>query len=354
MKTKNLLGTIARTISGAIAVVLLTAPLASAAQFTFTDNASDHGVGMGWFGTTGYIVGERDGLPTLFTYSGGSYTATTLSGMDTVVGISADGRNIFGVNGLQGAVTSVGNLGSYTSIPFLFGQTASEPHGATIGANPLVVGFSGSGSFTWTASSGSQNFAPPIGQGSVRLTGVNANGSVFTGSSLGGGSDNAFIFQNGSYTFLNEMGGNHSWALSISPNGQYYGGYIDGQAALWGPNDIRLTLDGNPLMGQVDFVTDNGFAFGTTGSDGWVYDPRTGLTSLLDAWCANENGSPLGHHLTGVYGANWDGDTLHIGVEGSLGLFNAQIGAVPEPSTFALGLLGLASLAIFGKRSRRA
>jgi len=279
-----------RLITFVALTLLLAASAANAAEFFVSPHAGDYfGDGYNALGVSPdgvvHLVGERDGFATLFSYTNGTLNATTLTGMDYALVISRDGRNIGGLDFHQGVLSTTANPGMITLLGFPPGRHDTDTHGVSNGTNPVVAGFSGIGSFVWTTASGSQAFLPPPGEGDIRLTDLSADGAVYVGSTQGlGDSDNAFSYHDGAFTYLDEMGGFHAWALCVSPNGQWIGGYIDAQATIWGATNQRLTLNGGSLVGQAEAVTDHGFAVGGNNLGGWVYDPRTGTTKLFDAW----------------------------------------------------------------------
>jgi hypothetical protein len=292
----------------------------------------------------------------LFQSSGGNFSAATLAalsvGQDAVAGaISRDARYVCGVSlgDDEATLWHVSSPGTVQGLGIPAGRSSSAAHGVSTGANPIVVGFAGIGSFVWESSSGIQAFGNPPGHGGPRLTGISADGQTFVGTASSAlTSGDPFVYQNGTSTFLNESGGSLSSALAVSPNGNVVGGHIDNQGAIWrkGTNGqdsppLLLSIDSN-AVNRVFGITDTGFAVGATTGGGYIYDPRTGLTSLFDDWWHNETGSAVPVHVTSISDVYEVGGQIYFALSLTSGVALASTGAPLPPlptSSLAVALL---------------
>jgi hypothetical protein len=138
-------------------VVLLLARPLSAAQFIVSTNAGDEfrSLGRDTNGTV-WIAGARNGVATLFQFSGGNLNAATLAASSVeqdayAAAISRDARYVCGASlgDDEATLWHVSTPGTAQGLGIPTGQSSSSAHGVSTGANPIVVGFAGIGSFVW-------------------------------------------------------------------------------------------------------------------------------------------------------------------------------------------------------------
>jgi len=290
-----------------------------------------------------WYAGEQDGQAALFRLVGTNFSTTNLAelvqGETYVYSISRDAQSVVGISGDEGVLWNVSSPGTALGLGKLPGDTTSDAHGVSVGPTPTVVGASDVGAFVWTAASGIQPFANPPGHGGPRLIAISTDGQTLVGyASSALTSVDPFIYQGGVTTFLDEDGGHISAAITVSPNGNVVGGYIDNQGSIWNAGTpLRLTLNGNSV-GRVLGVSDNGFAVGSTAAGGYIYDPRTGITSLFDSWWELQTGNATPVHVTSVNDVYWDGEMLYFALSGSSEGAAAGLAMFPLPN-LALALL---------------
>lgn len=337
--------TIARPLAVGIALASSLVCPGAETNYFFARGSADQvlrSIGVNTNGPTKEIwyAGEQDGQAALFRLVGTNFSTTNLAelvpGETYALSISRDARYAVGESGNQATLWNVSTPGTVTGLGYLPGPVFSSSSGASSQVAPTVVGYAGGGSFVWSQSSGMQDFLVP-GYGSPRLTAISSDGLTFAGAANSGTSRDPFIYRGGSFTFLDEGGGNNGLLLCLSPNGDVAGGAIDGQGAIWNNgNLLRLTIDGNAVTSVLG-VTDNGFAVGSTAAGGYIYDPRTGLTSLFDSWWELQTGNAPPVHVTSVNDVYWDGEVLYFALSGSSAGAAAGLAMFPLPNlTLAL------------------
>jgi len=346
---------IARLLAVSLAFLSSLAAPGAETNFFFARGATGQelrSVGVKTNGPTKEIwyAGEQDGQAALFQLVGTNFIATNLAALGPegayAFSISRDARSVVGISGDQAVLWDVATPGTVQGLGIPAGRSFSEAHGVSSGPDPTVVGFAGIGAFTWTSASGMQVFPNPPGHGGPRLYAISADGQTYVGSATTAATrSDPLVYNGGISTFLAEDGGLYSTATTVSPNGTVIGGDIDNQGAIWNTGvPLRLTLAGNPV-GQVLGVTDNGFAVGSTAAGGYIYDPRTGLTSLFDDWWQIQTGSAPPVHVTSVNDILWDGEMLYFALSGSSAGAAAGLGTAPftEVSPPSLALARIAS-----------
>ncbi len=267
-------------------------------------------IGIGTNGNV-YLVGKRGFTATLFEYVGTNVTATALSagaGYDTYVnGISRDGKYLVGVGvnddlGIQSAVLwERSAISSPVILPESPGAEGLSA-GVAVASTPagyVIGGGQGGGGTLWT--SAGPSFTPPANS----VNSLSDDGAVWVGMRFGT-ERRPVIGDHTSASYLPTPGSAQGIALEISPNAKFIGGMLGffgspGQALMWEDGTPRLlTLDGNPIIGPVNGVSDSGYAVGTFNGSGWIYDPTAGKAFLFDTWWQNTYGSAVPHHVTGV------------------------------------------------------
>jgi probable HAF family extracellular repeat protein len=314
-----------------------------------TDSAAtginDSGQIVGYSGTTSTFA-NYNGVPnpgyngTAFLYSGGTMTdlstsvggtssaATGINNSGQVVGYStASSGESYAFLYSGGAVTNLGFLGSESGV-----YSSSLAFG--INSSGQVVGGSSTndaGRIAFSYSVGTMtnlgSLPGPNVSGGSAATAINSSGLIVGGSGLPGVA-NAFLYSNGTLTNLGTLGGTNpnSLATGINDSGEIVGYSGTGFGAL-GPSQAFVDLSGT--MQSLNSLYASMLVSGT-GS-------QTGFVSLVSANAIDAAGD-----IAGV-GTYWNGTSDQQ---------EAFLLDVPEPSTWALLLGGLATLALWRKRAR--
>jgi hypothetical protein len=139
----------------------------------------------------------------------------------------------------------------------------------------------------------------------------------------------------GTWIVLDSFGLNPAYAIAVSPNGRLVGGDVLGKGVLWENRLPRLLTVNSNSVEHVDAVSDNGFAGGsyydlsTDLVSGYIFDPRTQTTALVDDWLLAE-GILTPDHVTGVNALYWDGQMLHLALSGENAAFVISIRLTPQ------------------------
>lgn len=242
-------------------------------------------------------------------------------------GISRDGQVIVGLSSSPTGAqafrwTQAGGMVGIGNLP---GATVGSTGYATSADGSVIVGRAGSASgpqpFRWTAGGGMVPLGSLGGAGDAFTTAyaVSGNGNIVVGTSVGAAGREAFLWQGGSMIGLGELPG----------------GIVLSQAR--GVSD-----DGSVVVGS---------SYTDLGQTAFLWDAQQGMRPLEDA-LTNEYGLNLSSwRLITAQAITPDGKTI-VGLGRNPGGFSEGfIVTLPEPGTFTLVLVGLATL---GARRRRA
>lgn len=285
------------------------------------------------------------------------------------------------VNGINNAGDVVGFSSDNAATPTLFTNFIRNANGTfnllNIGGDPLamangindlrtVVGGASNGT-AFTLSGGTLTTLPTVNGTTTSQTafGINQAGQIvgqYTDSATG--TTPGYRLSGGSYTTLtplptaaatNAQGVNNSGLVTgfYSLDGVHQHGFFYNSAT----NSFSLVADPNiPSVVLTQFLglNDNGLAVGyyqlPDGSQhGFLYDVTTGQYSFLDDPLAAKTGVSI----TQITGINNSDEITGFYDDAATGLQRGFVATVPEPSTWAMLLLGFAGIGFTGYRKSK-
>jgi probable HAF family extracellular repeat protein len=255
--------------------------------------------------------------------------------MSRARGVSADGSVVVGSSSHSFSAsqafcwTSTGGmvgLGDLAGGLFNSGATAVSADGKTVVGGGTST--SGTPPARWTSSGGwvSLGKLPSSGFFDGNATDVSADGSVIVGKARGA----SFGYEPFRWTL---SGGMVSLGQSSSFN-------------VLGVSATGVSADGNIIVG-----TDSSDSFHTKA---FLWNRSVGMVNLQSYLIAQGVAGLAGWTLTDALDVSADGQTIVGSGIDPLGNSEAWIATIPEPSSFALAGLGLASLVAWGWRQHRA
>jgi hypothetical protein len=288
-------------------------------------------------------------------------TATTSNGGEAALLWSPTGKATMLQNAggfLDSSVSNINDAGQSVGESFTFGQVGSD-------------------AVRWSPS-GKATMLQAVGQGSGFANFINNSGWIAGGSSFidatGFHSDAVLWSPSGKATVLQDVGGQgFSFTQSLNGTGQTVGfsRTASGQdAVLWSRSGKATVLQdaggqGNSVAGAInDFGWSVGHSNTATGSDAVLWSPSgkaTDLGAVLGpAWSdtqavgINDLGDIVGSGdlKGGTFGFLLTPDGVNSWAFTSVSAASLSDPAVPEPSTWAMMLMGLAGLGFIGLRTR--
>jgi hypothetical protein len=314
----------------------------------------------------GYTFTNFDFSPLTGTATGSNANGISNSGQ--VTGTTVD------VNGMPTFTNFSGNPLSLTQLNTGMGQTALG-----INSHGDVVGGNGTNAFFLPNGGSLQNLTTPAN--AINAFGINDNGNI-VGQFTSGTNTPGFIlnsFNSTSFTTINQPVGITSDVINaqgINNHGLVVGFYLSNAGQVHGftanapimPGTITATAVADPtihpipgepgatfVFSQILGINDNGLAVGyfgdsTTSQHGFFYNTITGTYTFLDDPAASFHN---GVEITQITGINNLGDIAGFYTDAN-GTFHSFFAApVPEPSTWAMMLLGFAGLGFAFRQSRR-
>ena len=326
----------------------------------------------------GTVVGDSDA---------GSYHASFRWTFDTgtvpltgvpqsrAVGVSGDGTVAAGNNDQTVfRWTAGGGTTEPGDIPMFYVAQDLSADGTTI-----VGGANSPRAFRWTATEGTTVLGTLPGHTSSRANGVSADGSVAVGFSANGTTSEAFRWTaSGGMVGLGHLPGlSQSYAAGVSRDGSVVVG--DGSSAVSGSYEAFRWTEADGMQGLGDIpggightlataVSDDGsVVVGTANNflDAFVWTPDLNMVTLCSLladlgvdtleWSALSSVTDVsanGRYLAGVGTRFGNTEAFRVDLGEN---WQAQFqSAVPEPSTYAAGLVALGGLAARWRRARRA
>jgi hypothetical protein len=161
---------------------------------------------------------------------------------------------------------------------------------ASTTAGPLLLGAASRGPFTWTERTGFRYW--PIRDNARNLLyQMSSDGTRFVGGEISLEGTNwrsrPIVAEGESISYLDSRGGLRAEAAAISPDGSRIGGLIDLQSVIWEKGKAhRLNLGTNSHV--LFFITDSGWAAGSSSSGPVIHDARGRKLELFDDWWTKE------------------------------------------------------------------
>ena len=244
---------------------------------------------------------------------------------------------------------------NFNGLDVTLNGTATIPSSGANAGNLLLTPSAGGGAGTaWLTN--------PISTSSAFSTTFNFNLSNVGG--IGNADGIALVFQNTGINALGSSGGN----LSIDiPDNMTPGGSVAAVLqTFWGTYGIVQNTDANggPFTNSQSIVADLSSASVITGTETVSYDPTTQNVSQsinLD-YTSNGTTTPLVLSSTSSFNLNGQfGPTMIVGLTGATGAGSTDqaitawtVSAVPEPSAWALAIVGLLGIGVSSRRMRLA
>lgn len=317
-----------------------------------------------------------------------SFSSSVLTGLGPntqVTGIAPKGTYISGRSDTSSSdTTSVGVAwqSSAPGAPVSAGQPVFDPYfgsfddvtpteawnGGVVGSLnvPGTVNFA----YRWEAATSSDSFVdgPFAFESFASVNDVSGDGTVTVGRIGDAGLETGVIWdESGNTTFFNS-----AEFASVSANGQFIGGnlgFLDFRAAVWtdGPDGFQpealtrqneVTGATEALLGQVDGISDSGFAFGTAGGTSFVWDASfNGIDSQFtgaqdfDDWilAVGDVALPSDAIVTGIIEKD---QILHFSVNSeSQGALVVSVNTVPEPGSCVISLAAISCILLRRRRT---
>lgn len=337
--------------------------------------------GLGQSGVNGIsadgstVVGRGNGPEGLQGYRWTSSTGTVflphLAGSEklnaTATAVSANGGVVVGWDGFN-----PGGPQAYrwTSA----GGTAPLPNAASQGpwqanavsANGSVVaGSNGINSFRWTQATGTVvlNNSPGIPHtfANTTVTGMSGNGNVIVGYGFASTFPEAFEWRSGVGIF--SLGIGQATSMAVSSSGDVVAGYTSGpqdEAFVWTLSGGKVALGdlpGGAFDSHANAVSSDGrvvVGHGTTaaGQRAMVWTSANGMFDLRDFLSARGATGITGWTLVDATGVSGDGLTIVGNGIDPTGHAQAWMATIPEPSTWAMALIGGIFLLAARRRAR--
>jgi uncharacterized membrane protein len=273
----------------------------------------------------------------------GAYRWTSATGVTPLPGgvgiatrVSADGSVIVGTIGGANYSDSHGvrwvNGGAPQSLGQYFIPTGVSRDGSTVVG---IGGYSSNKPVIWTATGGTGKLADPSGGVYAGAFGISSDGKTIYGSAFGGPAGG--LFDLARWTGTNNV----SAVLPPRDLGPYgYAQYADAAA----PGFLDVTRDGKIVVGTRQFSYGGG-----PENEAFIWDPNHGVRSLVDALSAdfglkdalkgwNVEFAHISDDGSAIVGSGWGPN----GFQGFLVTLSDSGTPVPEPTTFAIGLVAVA------------
>jgi hypothetical protein len=316
------------------------------------------------------------------TITGNGYTFTNFDPAPLTG--TAVGSNVNGISNtgkVAGTEVDVNNASTFSNFTGTAGSTVPLNTGTgqiAFGINSAgeVVGGNGTTAFFLPNGGSPQTLTTPAG--AINAFGINDNGGIVGQFTNATGTPGFYLTSSASNTFVTinaPSGPDVVNAQGIANNGSIVGFYVgtDGQDHGFTANAIpsgSLTgtavadpvipsVPGEPgaifVFSQILGVNDEGIAVGyygdsTTSQHGFIYDTQKGAYTFLDDPAASFHNGVEVTQITGISDAG-EIAGFYTDANGIAHSFTASI-AVPEPSTWAMMLLGFAGLGFAGWRAR--
>jgi PEP-CTERM motif len=341
--------------------------IASAGSYSYTtlnvpETIYTYGMGINDSGeVTGY---DSNGV---FTYSGGTYTVDFPASATVGTAINNLGA-VIGQNSTQNGIDAfLYSGGKYTRIKF---KGASTTYATGINTSGVVVGlyFAGPNSreFGYEYSDGAYTKINPPGSTDTWVSGINASGEVAGYYQRGPqNKEFGFVDSDGTYTQIHYPGALDTVVNGINASGAVTG-YYDKENAKTGVTKQYGFVENGGTYTQLRFpgwIEMDPLAIDASGAVAGNYekDPNGRSYGFVYSGGAFTTVNVTGSEGTVVQGINSSGDLVgyYYTASSTLGFIAAPVGAtfnvtrqltqaVPEPSTWALLLLGFAGLGYAG------
>jgi probable HAF family extracellular repeat protein len=321
------------------------------------------------------VVGRTNGPEGLqgyrWTSSSGAVFLPHLAGSEkltaSATAVSANGGVVVGWDGFNPGGHQAyrwTSAGGTLPLPAAAGQGPWEANAVSANGN-VVAGSNAINSFRWTQATGTVvlNNSPGIPHtfANTTVTGISGSGNTIVGYGFASTFPEAFEWRSGVGMF--SMGIGQATPTAVSSSGDVVVGYTGGpsdEAFLWTLDEGKQLLGdlpGGAFNSHANAVSGDGrvvVGYGTSGAGqrAMVWTSATGMFDLRDFLSARGATGLTGWTLFEATGVSGDGLTITGNGLDPTGHSQAWVAIIPEPSTWAIALIGGLFLIAARRRAR--